>query len=268
MNFTKARKKSEKSLYSQVDELFKKIGADRAAYHDGMFNGINMRTIMEHSEELFGKNGCNGSVRDVLHKSDIHQVGKKIDDVCDNVGLALRLWDAAFSAVHKVDPDNSDCDEAQKLIDLAVAQLRRMDISITPKAHGMEKHCVSQMRSVKGGIGKLVEHWVERYHQDGFRYDLAYCRAGSLSNQAATRSKLEARARDPRVILKKAQLKKRFQGQRKRKKTALQKEERCMMVKAERQKGALMEIVTICRHRKNWLRLVKRWRGGNKKINK
>ena len=31
VNFTKARKKSEKSLYSQVDELFKKIGADRAA---------------------------------------------------------------------------------------------------------------------------------------------------------------------------------------------------------------------------------------------
>ena len=182
--FTKARKKSEKSLFTRVDEIFQSIGADRSAYHDREFNGVNTRQIMEKSLELFGKDGKDGEVRALLHKNDIHKVGKGIDDVCDDVGLALNLWDDVFSAVHKVDPSEADCEEAGKKVKHAMAQLRRMGISITPKAHGMEMHCIKQMRDIPGGIGKLVEHWVERYHQDGFRYDLAYCRAGSLENQA------------------------------------------------------------------------------------
>ena len=31
-----------------------------------------------------------------------------------------------------------------------------------------------------GGIARLIEYWAEQYHQVGHRYDLSYCRAGSL----------------------------------------------------------------------------------------
>ena len=44
-------------------------------------------------------------------------------------------------------------------------------MSITPKAHGMEDHVVNQMRRIRGGIMRMIEHWVERYHQIGYKYD-------------------------------------------------------------------------------------------------
>lgn len=50
-----------------------------------------------------------------------------------------------FYAVHRVDHMDDNCDKAHMKIDLAVAQLHRMGISITRKGHGMEMHCVMQM---------------------------------------------------------------------------------------------------------------------------
>ena len=46
-------------------------------------------------------------------------------------------------------------------------------------------------------VDKLMEHWIEQYHQTGHRFDLAYCRVGSLSGQAAIRSSVEKRGRNP-----------------------------------------------------------------------
>ena len=40
--YTKARMKSGKSLFTHVDEIFMNLGANRAAYHDREFNGVNM----------------------------------------------------------------------------------------------------------------------------------------------------------------------------------------------------------------------------------
>ena len=50
-----------------------------------------------------------------------------------------------------------------------------------------------QMRTIPGGIGMLMEHWIEHYHQTGYRFDLAYCRVGSLVGQAAIQSSVEKR---------------------------------------------------------------------------
>ena len=67
----------------------------------------------------------------------------------------------------------------------------------------MEKHVVTQMQSIPGGIGKLMEHWIEQYHQIGHRLDMAYCHVGSLTGQAAIRSSVEKRGRNPRVQMNK-----------------------------------------------------------------
>jgi len=72
-----------------------------------------------------------------------------------------------------------------------------MGFSITPKVHGMEKHVVTQMQIIPGGIGRMMEHWIEQYHQTGHRFDLAYCRVGSLSDQAAIRLSVAKRGRNP-----------------------------------------------------------------------
>ena len=111
---------------------------------------------------------------------------------------------------HRFYPTESDCDEAQKTIDLAVAQLRKLGISITPEVHGTQFHAVNQMRSIPGGIGKLAEDWVEQYHQAGFRYDLCYCRVGGLKQQAVIRSRADHRARNPKVVMRKKLVDKRL----------------------------------------------------------
>ena len=40
-----------------------------------------------------------------------------------------------------------------------------------PKVHGMECHVVAQMQKIQGGIMKMLENWVEQYHQTGYKYD-------------------------------------------------------------------------------------------------
>ncbi len=44
-----------------------------------------------------------------------------------------------------------------------MVHIRSMGYSITPKMHGMESHVLTQMRTIPGGIGKLMEHWIEQY---------------------------------------------------------------------------------------------------------
>ena len=63
-----------------------------------------------------------------------------------------------------------------------------------------------QMPFIDGGIARLIEHWVEQFHQVGRRYNLSYCRAGSLEKQEEFCSKLERRGRHPRVRMDKKRL--------------------------------------------------------------
>ena len=86
------------------------------------------------------------------------------------------------------------CTETQGEIAVAMALHHQMGLSVTSKAHGMENHVVGQMRSIPGGIGKSMENWVEQYHQTGYRFDMSYCRAGKLENQALIKNGEEGEA--------------------------------------------------------------------------
>ncbi len=56
---------------------------------------------------------------------------------------------------------------ANHFVRLAVDVMRYMGLSITPKVHGIEDHIVMQMKANRGRIGKLIENWIEQYHQTG-----------------------------------------------------------------------------------------------------
>ena len=73
--------------------------------------------------------------------------------------------------VHTVDPQEKDCKKGQDLADQAIATARKMNMPITLKGHGIEAHVVDQMRSTLGGILMMIEHWLEKHHQVGFKYD-------------------------------------------------------------------------------------------------
>jgi hypothetical protein len=187
--------------------------------------------------------GIDGEVRAImLQRADDSETKAKVNTICDDVGLALKLWDGAFADIHSSDTSDEHCDLTQERIKMAMEQLRFMKIPITPKMHGMECHVVDQMRNILGGIGKLMEHWMEQYHQIGYRFDMAYCRAGSLKGQADIRSSAEKRGRNPRVQMCKKMLSERYEGTRKRRKSAIENEEKEIRVKEERRDGALTEI--------------------------
>lgn len=108
--------------------------------------------------------------------------------------------------------------------------------------HGMESHVVSQMRNIPGGIAKLVEHWVEQYHQIGHRYDLSYCRAGLLNNQASIRAVVEKRARHPKVKMAINRVHTHYKGSRKKKVKQVAKAEEKVRIKLERRSKAFEEV--------------------------
>ena len=141
---TSERRSGEVSVYTEVDRIFKDHGANRSHYFGRAFQGMDIRKIMEKSEELFGNNG---KIRQCLlshiaGKSISHDelliIIQKINVTCDDVGLGMKLWDAVFSDVHNSDPDKAHCKRTQARIDKAMAHIRDMGVSITPKMHGME----------------------------------------------------------------------------------------------------------------------------------
>lgn len=239
--FTKNRKIAEESVYTAVDRIFQKYGANRAHYFGRAFEGVDIRKIMASSDDLFG---VGGTIREklLLHARDA-DVEAKVNKICDDVGLSLKLWDGAFSDIHIQDPSPDHCTNTQDRIHKAMNHMREMGISITPKMHGMEQHVVSQMRNIPGGIRKLMEHWIEQYHQIGYRFDVAYCRVGSLKGQAAIRSRMEKRGRNPRVQMSKKFLEDTLVAKRrKRRSDVIENEKERNRVKQERRDNAYIKI--------------------------
>ena len=94
------------------------------------------------------------------------------------------------------------------------------------------------MLFVEGGIAKLIEHWVEQYHQVGCCYDLSYCWLGLLKKQAEIHSRMEKRARHPRVKMDKKSL----EDIRKSRKTRRTKQQERAVKKKEKQEKAVEEV--------------------------
>jgi len=160
-----------------------------------------------------------------------------------------RCW-ACFEALgccifchsHASDITPEHCKKTQETIDIAMLQMRRMGISVTPKMHGMEKHIVMQMQTIPGGIGRLMEHWIEQYHQIGYRLDLAYCRFGTLEGQAAIRARMEKRGMHPQVQMNIKALEKIFVGIKKKRSDAKERGKKKLIVKEEKRELAIAEM--------------------------
>ena len=164
--FRKKRKVTNSSIYNGVENIFKFYKIVRAAYHGGDFNGVNIITLMQKSEQIMTE------IQQFMieHKRG-HTTEEEIVTLCAEVRKALVLWDDVFSKANKeyesttVDWVTKHCDDTQKSIELAMFQMRSMGFSITPKMHGLECHLVHLMRTIPGGIHQMIEHWVEQYHQ-------------------------------------------------------------------------------------------------------
>ena len=111
------------------------------------------------SGDIFGV--CGALRQKLLERTSNSDKDVIINKVCDD---AFKLWDGVFSAIHSPSPTVEHCMETQEQIDKAMAHIRSMGFSVKPKLHGMESYVVTQMRTIPGGIGKLMEHWIKQYH--------------------------------------------------------------------------------------------------------
>ncbi len=123
-------------MHTAVDKIFQLIGANRAHYFGRAFERVNIKKIMGKSDDLFGMGGV---IQQKLLKHTSNSNKEDIvNKICDDVGLAFKLWDSAFSAIHSPYPTVEHCFETQEQIDKAMVHIRSTGFSITPKMHGMK----------------------------------------------------------------------------------------------------------------------------------
>ena len=198
--FKRKWKKDSESIYGGIDKILQKYGIERSAYHGGQINGVHVRILMACCEDFMA------DVKDFLiaelnPEDTENSFGEnEIEELCGDCESYLGLWDAAFAIVHKQDPTEVDCKTAQVCIDKAMELHRKLNFNVTPKTHGMEKHVVDQMRKFAGGLAKLIEHWVEHYHQIGHRYDMKWINQPGEHKKAIIRSNREFTFSHPEVV--------------------------------------------------------------------
>jgi len=241
-NFKKMRRSAEDSIYTGIDKILKKYGINRAAYHGGDLNGGGVLMLMEYSTEIMKEIGA------YLVESKSEKSRYSDDEIlclCDSYAHLLTVWDGALSESQAVDSDESNYKMAGEFIKKGVSIIREMDLmSVTPKVHGMEDHVVNQMRKTEGGIGELGEHWVELYHQTGYRYDVSLRAMKDEKKKAQVISKREKASINPNVMKAKEMKMKRFTP--KKRSSTLEREDANQRVKRERREGALQKPFVKC----------------------
>ncbi len=119
--FTKNCRGGEELLYTSIDRIFQKIGASRAHYFGHVFEGVDIRKIKAKSDELFG---VDREIRQKLLEHAINSgIAEMVHKTCEDICLALKLWDGAFSDIHTSNPSVEHCKLTQNRIDDAMAHI-------------------------------------------------------------------------------------------------------------------------------------------------
>ena len=224
------------SLYSGIDKILKRFNIHRAEYHGGDLTGVHLKQLMENAKDIMDQ--VTVYLIDSRHEGS-EESEDDIKQICENVKTLLILWDGVLSNLHIEFPTADECNETQRFIDAATTLAYRMGMSKTVKGHGAQRHMVSQMRSVHGGLLEFDEQWAERIHQEGYHFDMKY-RNLSEYRAAFTRATQFRRTSKPESQEAKKRLTIRFtRGPRKR---TLQKRQDAKKVKKERRTNALGQI--------------------------
>ena len=91
-----------------------------------------------------------------------------IDDLCDAVIVVMHSWNAFFSTLQQKVPAEDEKTKVQAIAEKAVRKHQALVKNMIPKVHLAEAHAVDQYLRVRPGLVRLlIEHWVERNHQEG-----------------------------------------------------------------------------------------------------
>lgn len=78
----------------------------------------------------------------------------------------------------------------------------------------MEDRVMMQMTTIFGGIGEMIEYWIEQYHQTGYKYDMKYRIMPNELAKAMVRARREKASMNPDVIKAKEQNEEKHTGKR------------------------------------------------------
>jgi hypothetical protein len=139
----------------------------RAAYHGGDYNGVSCRRLVGNCGEI---------------AEEIHNILKsKKNETCDNATInekikqlehTLGLLDAAFYYLNIPHPTDDEKAKASQAAEALSKNWRDVGLSVTLKAHVMEKHIVPYNN--KYGLGDKEESFIEQGHQIGLKENRRY----------------------------------------------------------------------------------------------
>lgn len=244
--YTKARKVSKESIYNKCEAILKEYQIQRASYHGGDFNGVNILKMMKEAEAIYTRMEQvmldDGRAKDDNDKDNT----QFIKTLCETLKGQLMNWNQVSANLYTCDPSDELCDRTQVLIDTSIKQLREeLKFSITPKLHVMECHVVHQMRTIPGGLAFLHEQWIEHYHQKGHKNDIMW-QTLSHEKQADLVANKECRQQHPETKEASVKYTKFVEPKkRKRKREVVDKENR---IKAERASGFDRIIALMQQH--------------------
>ncbi len=252
--FKKQRKQMDGSIYTFVDRVLQKYGIIRAAYHGGDLNGGGIIILMENAHDIMSE-----IKEHLLGHAETNPTcsypKEDIENICDDHELLLTLWDGALSEVQVKDPTEANFERAQWFIKCAMEVMRDMGFSVTPKAHRMEKHVVAQMRNIRGGIGELIEYWIEQYHQVGFKYDMKYRNMSGDFEKAVVRAKREKISMNPGVVKANEVRVDKFEGKRKKPDKNIDNNDKKKKIKIDRRNEALKNCKLLLNEKKTLVKM-------------
>ena len=135
-----------------------------------------------------------------------------IEEKVRTLEVTLGLLDTAFAYLNIYHPTEEEKTKAEEAVMALANHWRNIGLSVTLKAHIMEKHVCEFNR--KYGIGDKEESFIEQGHQVGIKDDRRY--HGLTSFEKRTESTLKSWAITSHPLVKERQVKVLMRSQRKR----------------------------------------------------
>jgi len=175
------RKYDPTSACNKIEDHWKSKGLDRGKAFGGKFDGKDARRVMNDPGKIFDE-----QIQDIMITSKRPTVaGEFIIDLCHRVTLLMGHWNKFFSLLQQENPTDTDRTTVRQVADTAVNAHFALLNNKTPKVHVAQEHAVTQYLHVRPGMMRLLmEHWVEKNHQDSARIENTFKHIPNLQSRA------------------------------------------------------------------------------------
>jgi hypothetical protein len=187
------RGKPESSISADIEMVLEKYKASHAAYHGGDYNGVSCRRIVGNSSDLTRE------IAAVLQaKKEQTCSADVIKEKIHQLDITLGLLNAAFYYLNIPHPNNEEKERASDAVKALSTQWRKIQLSVTLKAHVIEQHIVPCNN--KYVVGDKEESLIELGHQVGPRENHRY--QGLKNFRKKTEASLKVRSFDTHPLVK------------------------------------------------------------------